>query len=191
MKKVGILSMQRIRNYGSFLQAYGLKCVIEDLGGEVQFVDYHPGKTLIREDGGTGIRRMISKVFAVMRYSSPLIAKCRFILFKSNYEKVHFPYLGITSEMNYSPELDLLVIGSDEVFNCVQNNTNVGFSKELFGQERKSKKLISYAASFGNTTIEKLQEYNIAKNIASWLNEFDSISVRDSNSGSIVTSLMQ
>lgn len=24
-KKIGILSMQRIKNYGSFLQAYGLK----------------------------------------------------------------------------------------------------------------------------------------------------------------------
>ena len=37
MIKVGILSMQRIFNYGSFLQAYGLKCMLEELGAEVQF----------------------------------------------------------------------------------------------------------------------------------------------------------
>ena len=34
MKKIGIMSMQRIRNYGSFLQAYGLKKSIEKLGYE-------------------------------------------------------------------------------------------------------------------------------------------------------------
>ena len=28
-KKIGIMSMQRIINYGSFLQAYGLKRMIE------------------------------------------------------------------------------------------------------------------------------------------------------------------
>lgn len=47
MKKVGIMSMQRIYNYGSFLQAYGLKKMIESLGGKVTFIDYHPGKPII------------------------------------------------------------------------------------------------------------------------------------------------
>ena len=41
MKKVGIMSMQRIVNYGSFLQAYGLKKIIEFIGEyAVEFVDY-------------------------------------------------------------------------------------------------------------------------------------------------------
>ena len=35
MIKVGILSMQRIYNYGSFLQAYGLKQMLIDLGCEI------------------------------------------------------------------------------------------------------------------------------------------------------------
>ncbi|MEE6646635.1 hypothetical protein PS395_02810 [Limosilactobacillus pontis] len=47
MKKVGIMSMQRIYNYGSFLQAYSLRSMIQDLGYNVKFVDYHPGKTVI------------------------------------------------------------------------------------------------------------------------------------------------
>ena len=45
MSKVGILSMQRIKNYGSFLQAYALKTLVESLGHEVQFVDYHVEKS--------------------------------------------------------------------------------------------------------------------------------------------------
>ena len=38
MKKAGILSMQRIYNYGSFLQAYALKKMMEECGAEVEFV---------------------------------------------------------------------------------------------------------------------------------------------------------
>ena len=36
--------------------------------------------------------------------------------------------------MNYNPTVDCLVIGSDEVFNCIQKNSNVGYSLELFGK---------------------------------------------------------
>ena len=50
MKKVGIMSMQRIANYGSFLQAYALKQLIEELGCKVEFVDYHVGTPVIAEN---------------------------------------------------------------------------------------------------------------------------------------------
>lgn len=189
MKKVGILSMQRIANYGSFLQAYGLKHILEDLGCEVQFVDYHPGKTLIPADGGTGIKRKISKVLEAFKYNAPLKEKIKFIKYKKNYAKNYYQYLGISSEMNYSPDLDVLVIGSDEVFNCVQNNTNVGFSPELFGVNNNAKKVITYAASFGNTTVEKLKKYGVKDEVAGYLQKLDSISVRDANSGRIVKKL--
>ena len=36
--------MQRIINYGSFLQAFALKSMLESLGHQVEFVDYHPRK---------------------------------------------------------------------------------------------------------------------------------------------------
>ena len=51
MIKAGILSMQRIYNYGSFLQAYGLKEILKELGCDVEFVAYHPGECLIKADG--------------------------------------------------------------------------------------------------------------------------------------------
>jgi len=46
--KVGILSMQRICNYGSFMQSYALKRIIESLGHEVQFVDYEVEKPIMK-----------------------------------------------------------------------------------------------------------------------------------------------
>ena len=80
MKKVGILSMQRILNYGSFLQAYGLKKILEDLGCDVEFVDYHPGECLVPTNGGKGLIRKVSKVIEVFKYHAPLKEKLKFIL---------------------------------------------------------------------------------------------------------------
>ena len=52
---VGIMSMQRIRNYGSSLQAYGLRRLLENAGGDIRvsFVDYRPGRVLAAEESPT------------------------------------------------------------------------------------------------------------------------------------------
>ena len=187
--KVGILSMQRIANYGSFLQAYGLKSILEELGCHVEFVDYHVEKPLIESKESTGIVRKLHKVLEVFAYKAPLKESIKFIKYKKNYSKNYYPYLNIDDNFNYNPELDLLVIGSDEVFNCVQDNTNVGYSKELFGFNSRAKKVISYAGSFGNTTVDKLKKYGVDSEIKTLLLGFDDISVRDSNSMHIVEEL--
>ncbi len=187
--KAGVLSMQRIANYGSFLQSYGLKRMLEELGWEVQFVDFHPGKTLIPADGGNGIKRKLSKGMEVLRSPAPMKEKLKFIRYKKNYGANYYPCLGICGQMNYRPPLDLLVIGSDEVFNCVQGNPNVGFSPELFGVGSNAERVITYGASFGNTTLKKLERYQITGKVGAWLDRLDAISVRDANSGEIIRAI--
>ena len=39
---VGILSMQRVKNWGSFLQVFALKKTIENLGHDCSFLDIKP-----------------------------------------------------------------------------------------------------------------------------------------------------
>lgn len=161
MKKVGIMSMQRIANYGSFLQAYALKQLIEELGCKVEFVDYHVGEPVVKDgaDSGNKYVRKLKKGLETFQYQAPLSHKLAFIQYKRTFADKYMPLLGITDEMNYNPTLDCLVIGSDEVFNCIQKNSNVGFSTELFGKDNHADRLITYAASFGNTTLEKLRKY--------------------------------
>lgn len=191
MKKVGIMSMQRIANYGSFLQAYALKQLIEELGCEVQFVDYHVGASVIAEnaDSSNKLVRKLKKGLETFRYKAPLSHKVSFIRYKQSFASKYMPLLGITDEMNYNPTLDCLVIGSDEVFNCIQKNSNVGYSPELFGKDNHAKKVITYAASFGDTTLGKLEKYGKAEEVGNLLKRFDAVSVRDANSGSIVKQL--
>ena len=191
MNKVGIMSMQRIANYGSFLQAYALKQLIEKLGHTVEFVDYHVGTPVIKgnADSENKYVRKIKKGLETFQYKAPFSHKLSFIQYKQTFAQKYMPLLGVTETMNYNPELDCLVIGSDEVFNCIQKNSNVGYSPELFGKDNRAGKLITYAASFGNTTIEKLQKYGKKEEVGNLLKQFDALSVRDNNSGNIVETL--
>lgn len=191
MKRVGIMSMQRIANYGSFLQAYALKQLIVELGNNVEFVDYHVDEPVIKDtiNSRNKYLRKVEKGMETFRYAAPFMHKLAYIRYKQSFKNKYMPLLDITDEMNYSPELDCLVIGSDEVFNCIQKNTNVGYSLELFGKGNKAKRLISYAASFGNTTLKKLETYGKSDEISCLLKKFDAISVRDENTANIVKEL--
>lgn len=185
--RVGILSMQRIYNYGSFLQAYGLKSILESLGCDVQFVDYEPGECLIKTNASKkGVIRKVEKALEAFRYEAPLKDKLAFIRYKRTYASRFYPMLGIADEPNLNPELDLLVVGSDEVFNCVQNNANVGFTPALFGAGSSAARKVTYAASFGNTTLEKLECFGKRNEVADYLKSFDAVSARDANTGAIV-----
>lgn len=191
MKKVGIMSMQRIVNYGSFLQAYALKQLVQQQGCDVEFVDYHVGKPVIEDNNESNNKliRKFKKGIELIKYKAPLKQKIQFLRYKESFQNKYFSILGINDSYNYNPNLDCLIIGSDEVFNCIQKNSNVGYSLELFGKDNNAKKLISYAASFGNTTLEKLKKYNKEQEIAELLKKFDAISARDNNSSKIVEEL--
>lgn len=191
MASVGILTMHRIVNYGSFLQAYALKTMLEEMGHDVQFVDYRIGTPLIKSEKKQkkGLSRKLDKAFEALRYDAPFWHKIKFVLYKKQFAGKYHKLLGLNSTPNYTPKLDVLIIGSDEVFNCVQENANVGYSLELFGANNKAKKLITYAASFGNTTVEKLHTYNKTEEIGFYLKQFDAISVRDKNSAQVIHEL--
>lgn len=196
--KVGIISMQRVCNNGSFLQAYGLKKLIESLGHEVGFIDYEVGKPIMQSfaDKKTyyilRLRNSIIKLFLTCKWLRWVLPEGykQIIREREGYKKIIKQYLNITDKTNYHSLVDVIVIGSDEVFNCTQINPEVGYSPELFGANQKADKVITYAASFGNTTLQKLKELGLTENIRQYLTELSSISVRDRNSESVVYNLL-
>lgn len=195
--KVGIISMQRVCNNGSFLQAYGLKKMIESLGHEVVFVDYHVGKPVMKSKE----ERFKYLVFRFRNWAINLFINVKFLRFilpdkmknivvkRDEYRNEYLPLLGVIDKKNYNTKVDVLVIGSDEVFNCTQLNPEVGFSPELFGYRANAGKIISYAASFGNTTYLKLAERNLVEELKRYFEKFASISVRDKNSYNVIETL--
>lgn len=196
--KVGIISMQRVCNKGSFLQAYGLKKMIESLGHEVVFVDYHVGRSLTASTkdkvryGILLIRNLFIEFFTNVKCLRVFLPKeMRNIASKRDeYRHLTLPMLGITDKKHYNTKVDALVIGSDEVFNCTQINPEVGFSPEIFGANANASKVLSYAASFGNTTLQKLHDFGKADELEGYFEKFSAISVRDRNSAEVIKALI-
>lgn len=178
--KIGIISMQRIVNYGSFLQAFALKQTLEKLSGnEVGFWDFHINDPIVVNTPWYKKGKLFHIAKKAYHYIKKGNVKSQFQIC---YERALAEYLNV-SKYKYRPKVDLLVVGSDEVFNCLQTNYSVGYSLELFGKNQPAKRIISYAASFGTTTLEELEKYNVLDEVKKELNNnFDELSLRDENS---------
>ncbi len=188
--KVGIMSMHRIPNYGSFMQAYSLKKMIESLDHEVCFVDYQVEPSITKRKRPDEWIKCFIKNKKREWFNRGIIDQ---ILHKEEKEKDIMRscngLLEIDENYAFHCKVDVLVIGSDEVFNCTQAGENVGYSPELFGKNARAKKIITDAASFGDTTYDKLQRYGVTDDLMKWVSRINNISVRDNNSKEIITSL--
>lgn len=184
--KIAILSMQQVKNYGSFLQAYSLKHNIEVLGHTCDFINIVPGEQL----GQYKISKFHKAKLLLQRLAGiDFVKRFKSIkTFQSRFSKEFLPELGVELGENNN-HYDVVVIGSDEVFNCAQV-TWFGFSRQLFGEGLNADKVISYAGSFGATTVQKLEELGIKDVVAGLLSKMDKISIRDVNSFETVKSLI-
>ncbi|MGM9912836.1 polysaccharide pyruvyl transferase family protein [Floccifex sp.] len=186
--KIGILSMQKVDNYGSVLQAYSLKKMIETFGHQVEFIDIKRGEdenlnaqceklSFCSEDKDTNwIIFQISRV----------INKLSNIMSERMYNKFRLNELNINKVAD-NTIYDVCVIGSDEVFNCLQKS-KWGFDSQLFGNVKNAKRVITYAACCGSTREENLTDELRTAIVAAMAN-LNSISVRDENTEKFVRAL--
>lgn len=185
--KVSILSMQRVLNYGSVLQAYGLKKIIESLDKEIK-VDFIDVKCK-NEKNIAKSKKCFSKLKSIDKY---FFKKMKFkkneININSKIKEFQKNELGMSEEYRYNTNSDYTVIGSDEVFNC-DPKCAWGVSGQLFGEIDGCNNVISYAASSGYTKFEDLnsKEKEILKNAAQKLKK---ISVRDENTHIFIEKLI-
>lgn len=198
--KIGILSMQRVVNYGSFLQAYALKQTISALGHKVEFVDIENTECLYRNlwprQRGFALnycKAQIHKILGQKSIYQQMISELKESRF---YYRLYrqFPliwkrYLGLSERSNTSLDYDALVIGSDEVFNCAQES-EWGQTMKLFGEGFQGTCLVSYAASFAQTSLIDMENLSISEQVAVNLERFSALSVRDKHSQNLIRALI-
>lgn len=190
-KIAGILSMQRVLNYGSFLQAYALKQLLLKNGAdEVYFLDIEQGRLLPKY--------MFSKISVtakikraiVLFLNGQILSKLKDRIFSKKLTTSIGKQIRLLDLDKPAPShFDIVFIGSDEVFNCCQP-APWGYTLQLYGAIPMADKVVSYAGSFGHTTYEQLLEENLSEEIGRTMKEnLSSISVRDQNSYDIVERL--
>lgn len=180
--KIGIMSMQNVNNIGSLLQAYALGKYC-GLFGEVKylnllkssedanvFVDILDYDSLEREGGMSKLKK-VDRYFFNRLINKKSVKKQNQIF--EIFRQQHF------KQADRNEKCDLCIIGSDEVFNCLQQSP-WGFTSRLFGNVSEANTVISYAASCGFTTYEKCNEM-VKSAIKDSLRKMSAISVRDKN----------
>lgn len=172
LEKIGILTYHDGFNYGAYLQVYSLYNYIKRCGLNVEIINYK------------NVRHWYNEYKCILSTKNPLLLfnmVRKVLAFKKSQSLLPTGKFTFNANKISNKRFGTVVVGSDEIWNYQQ--PLVGFDLTYFGKNISADRLISYAASFGAVDGE---EEAIPFEINSLLKKFDKISVRDSNSLSIL-----
>lgn len=195
-----ILSMQKVNNFGSLLQSYSLKKMLQKKQNSVAFIDIEKkskDNELLKghssifkgETEKVSNNNLLNKLSKIDKYTLNRIkikkqSKVQVVLFEDFRRNV----LNIKA-LDNDKYYDLCVIGSDEVFNCL-SRAEWGFTSQLFGNIEQADNVITYAASCGATKYENIPSSMRAVIMKSF-ERVSVFSVRDENTREFVQKLTQ
>lgn len=184
--KIGVITLHRVINYGSALQAYALQQYLEKENyGEVELIDYYfPNK----------FHKVSNTFISWLRHF--YCVEIRDMYFRGRKKKIHSlqdfykkfyhlspnHYMSVKDIMNNPPNYDLYITGSDQLWNVnTLRNDPVPYCE--FAPHNKRR--ISFASSF---TINKLPD-EFKDSVRNRLNKYTHIGVREKSSLDIVNDL--
>lgn len=156
--KIGIITFQCAHNYGSVLQAYGLKEYLKSLGYSVNIINYRPGY-IVNTYSKINLRYWLSRnpYKCIIRLFVEFIVKPTRIKRWYAFEKFMNKYLELypyNKNEKYS-DFYTLVLGSDQIWN--PGLTGGKFDEVYFGGKAKCN-IVSYAASSRFEKLSKQQK---------------------------------
>ncbi|HIY37457.1 MAG TPA: polysaccharide pyruvyl transferase family protein [Candidatus Paraprevotella stercorigallinarum] len=186
MKKVGIITMHKVINYGSALQAYALQRTIEKLGYDCEIIDYiYPNEYHLSQWLKMPFWKSWILFIIQLLYGFP--QKKRIKLFEAFYSRFlklsPTCYQSREQLQNNPPHYDIYVTGSDQVWNPKYIVGDTSFMLSFVSNVPK----IAYSASFATDSIP--DEYR--KLYKTCLNEYAAIAVREQKGVEIIKSLSE
>ena len=179
---IGIRTFHEALNYGAMLQATSLVNFLRESFYEARVLDVHglPQRVFAPP---TSLKAIVKNVLAAPRYHA---LKTR-IERSQQFMKSHMPLFGsyesATDLASRWPDMEAFITGSDQVWNTKHNFNPTFF---LLPADPRTSRLISYAASFG---LSSVPEPNRDK-IRDALLRFHAISVRENTGADIVENLI-
>lgn len=186
---VGIITFHAAHNYGSMLQVYALQQVIEYLGFDCEVINL---RTEIQRRGYTVEAAATAKRWKayidrslIGFYKSKLQSKYdKFEHFLKHNLKLSIREFSDLEELEkYLPVYDYYIAGSDQIW----NTSCFDFSWAYYLPFKTVGKKIAYAPSMGPNA-EVADEHR--NRIATYLQDFDAISVRESATANIVNEII-
>jgi len=188
-KKITVITLQNVRNYGSVLQAVATQKVFEDLGCKVDFINYVKDGLLASKYQRIKLwvekRNIFQKIiYGILLYPTFVREDKMFPTFlKKNLRQQDKVFGTEESFKDYIINSDIYCTGSDQVWN---SDWNGGILKPLFlNFVPNNVKKIAYSASFGKTCLDDWEKQETRK----LLQRYSAISVREKSAVSICSEL--
>lgn len=193
MKSIATITFHHAHNFGSMLQTYALQEFILHIGRECneeikyKIIDFHtPNQKELYAvfKRGWNVKSLVKNLIALRHARQLYIKHQQFEDFLQKYCTLSRHYSSEKELLHTPPAADYYISGSDQLWNVRATD----FSDVYYLNFISSGKRISYAASFGPLEINWAQ-YDKRK-YANYLNQYDSISVRESGSAKNVQTLI-
>lgn len=158
--KIGIISVNNAHNFGTVMQALGLKHHLEELGHQVQIINYRnkdieksyrPGRILPGDT--TKSKYKYLKKWLIESAKKPYLPlrRQRFEKFFKKHFNLTKPCGTLKDLQNAKFHFDVIFVGSDQIWN---SSITKGLDPAFFGDfVGKNTIIASYGASIGNTTV--------------------------------------
>lgn len=184
--KIGIMTHYGVHNHGALLQLYALRQVLQGEGNTAKALTFNKNYDFM--EGGVDKKYEISwrSIPFYLSYINKIGIRRTFFNYKKKKILDRFRKSLVGEYYSRAINLDAVFIGSDEVFS-IESGVNPFF----FGIGLPCKKIYSYAASCGPTTIDFIREKNMTALITAGLKNMDKVSVRDANTQKIVKKLSE
>lgn len=170
--KLSVITLHTVNNYGSALQTYATQTVLEDLGCDVEFVDYYrkdnTGEAAVEKAMHSAAMQRYKNIWDKNDFTRWLVKIPLRMMLKrklapmQNFikERIHLTpkaYYSFEEILQDVPQADVYITGSDQVWNSIWNK---GIEKAFFLEYApEGKKRVAFSASIGR---ESLDEYEIA-----------------------------
>lgn len=120
MKSVGILTMHRVINYGSVLQAYATQKIVDKLGYKAIIIDYiYPNNYHIKEKSNI-IRSFLSAIYHRIFPTTDDKKTNKIRQFRNKYLNLSpNKYQSPDKLKTKTPLYDIYLVGSDQVWNPI------------------------------------------------------------------------
>ena len=160
--RIGILTVYDSANFGSYLQAYALKKVLENLGHKVKFIKFRNEKQLKEVFFGSIVHPKYFLKNYIFNYKKYKV----FTEDKSIFEEI--PIQDLKKDT-----FDIVIIGSDECWNV---KTQTFRNKCFYGIDIPTEKKVAFAISCGKSVTEDFKEF---PDLVEGIQNLNKIFVRD------------
>jgi hypothetical protein len=174
--RIGVLTFHRCINYGSYWQARSLVEALRQRGRDAVLLDYHSPRS-DRAEWRCALQPVLP---TLVPRKDRLLYRLKMLKFFHAFSTLPASQRFPLDEPDRMEEFECVVVGSDEVWNL--HHPWFGQCPLFYGTGLRTRRRVSYAASFGNYhASEGLHPYR-----ADQLRSFDALSVRDENSRALI-----